>query len=260
MCCGQDGLFCNGVEFCDPTKVGQFCRPAPGAPGVVCDAQNTGGDGFTHTGTCADGPDVADSTPDCAPDADPTDCTIPGCSGGACLQTHTPVADSTPCGTDTDGLTCTTPGCVAGGICSQTHIEDCGEGRMTGGGSVFTSDGLRVTHGFELHCDIEIGPNNLEINWGPGNRFHLTELLTAVCTDEAGIEEFPPEAGFDTYVGTGTGTCNGVEGATISFTLTDAGEPGKVDFASYDILCADGSTLTVSGNLKKGNQQAHESN
>jgi len=31
-------------------------------------------------------------------------------------------------------------------------------GRMTGGGSIYTEDGMRVTHGFELHCDIDIGP------------------------------------------------------------------------------------------------------
>jgi hypothetical protein len=50
-----------------------------------------------------------------------------------------------------------------------------------------------------------------------------------------------------------------VDGATITFTLTDAGEPGKKDFASYEISgCPGGLTLTVSGNLNKGNQQAHK--
>jgi hypothetical protein len=132
---------------------------------------------------------------------------------------------------------------------------------MTGGGSIFTKAGGRVTHGFELHCDPEIGPNNLEINWGPGNHFHLTELLTAVCTDDPTIVPRPPSADFDTYVGTGIGSCNGVDGATITFTLTDAGEPGKKDFASYEISgCPGGLTLTVSGNLNKGNQQAHKTN
>jgi hypothetical protein len=128
---------------------------------------------------------------------------------------------------------------------------------MTGGGSVFTTGGLRVTHGFELHCDPEVAPNNLEINWGPGNHCHLTELLTAACSDAPIIEEFPPEAGFDTYVGTGTMRCNGEEGCSIAFTLTDAGEPGKVDTATYEINCPSGLALSVTGNLKKGNQQAH---
>jgi hypothetical protein len=135
---------------------------------------------------------------------------------------------------------------------------------MTGGGSVFTSDGDRVTHGFELHCDPEVAPNNLEINWGPGNHFHLETLLTAVCTDEPGLDPPPPDADFDTYVGTGTGSCNGVTGASITFTLTDAGEPGggkdaPNDTATFEITgCPDGLTLTVSGDLKKGNQQAHK--
>ena len=44
--------------------------------------------------------------------------------GVGCIEQ--PAADSTPCGTDTDGLACTTPGCTAAGVCSQTHIEDCG--------------------------------------------------------------------------------------------------------------------------------------
>jgi len=36
------------------------------------------------------------------------------------------------------------------------------QGRMTGGGSIFTDTGMRVTHGFELHCDATREPNNLE--------------------------------------------------------------------------------------------------
>ena len=53
---------------------------------------------------------------------------------------------------------------------------------MTGGGSVFTTDGERVTHGFEIHCDLR-EPNNIEVNWAPKNNFHLTELTGALCTD-----------------------------------------------------------------------------
>ena len=135
---------------------------------------------------------------------------------------------------------------------------------MTGGGSVFTVGGLRVTHGFELHCDVEIGPNNLEINW-EGNHFHMEELTSVTCIDDPAIAPPPPAAEFDTYVGTGTGRCNGVDGATITFTLTDAGEPGAKtnpkDRASFAITgCPDGLSLTVSGPLKKGNHQAHKEN
>jgi len=92
---------------------------------------------------------------------------------------------------------------------------------MTGGGSVFAADGQRVTHGFELHCDIEDAPNNLEINWGPGNHFHMEELTSAVCTDDPNIDQHPPKhSPFDTYIGTGTGR---VPGASVTFTFFDAG-------------------------------------
>lgn len=126
--------------------------------------------------------------------------------------------------------------------------------RMTGGGSVFTSDGMRVTHGFELHCDASL-PNNLQVNW-PGNRFHLTQLNSAFCSDAVAISEGQPVAGFDTFVGSGVGRLNGLDGATIQFTLTDAGEPGKgVDVAEFSIN--GGGALLVSGSLKNGNHQAH---
>ena len=135
-------------------------------------------------------------------------------------------------------------------------------GRMTGGVSVFTANGMRVTHGFELHCVDDDGqgviePNNLEVNWGPGNRFHLTQLESAVCTDQPNIDEGNPEAGFDTMQGSGTGRCNGVSGATIVWRFNDEGEPGNRDVARIDIQCQQGLTLSVRGRLRYGNHQAH---
>ncbi len=131
--------------------------------------------------------------------------------------------------------------------------------RMTGGGSAFT-DNVRYTHGFELHCDTS-KPNNLEINWGPGrsNQFHLTNLASGNCTDDPSISEGHPVAGFDTFVGTGTGRLNGEEGATITFKLTDAGEPGKdADLAQFTIVPpGGGAPVVVSGTLNSGNHQAH---
>jgi hypothetical protein len=129
------------------------------------------------------------------------------------------------------------------------------EGRMTGGGSVF---GSRVTHGFELYCDAGKGPNNLEVNWGKGNKFHLENLTVGWCWDDLSIDERPPVAGFDTYVGSGTGRYNGVSGANIRFEFTDAGEPGKNDLVMIRITDVGGNeVLDVSGNLKNGNHQAH---
>ena len=43
-------------------------------------------------------------------------------------------------------------------------------------------------------------PNNLEVNWGKGNKFHLENLTLALCTDEPNISEAPSVAGFDTYL------------------------------------------------------------
>ncbi|SRR6266508_144267 len=128
-------------------------------------------------------------------------------------------------------------------------------GRMTGGGSVFTSTGTRVTHGFELHCTPTDEPNNLQVNWGKGNHFHLEALSSASCSDDPGIAPNPPPAGFDTYRGKGTGRCNGLP-ATVEWTFTDAGEPGKNDTAEIHIT--GGCTLDVSGNLRSGNHQAHK--
>jgi hypothetical protein len=129
-------------------------------------------------------------------------------------------------------------------------------GRMTGGGSII-SNGLRVTHGFNLNCDVTQNPERLEINWN-GNRFHLEQLNTAFCSNNPLINPGNPSAAFNTYSGSGAGLYNGVSGATINFVFTDAGEPGVNDFALYTIYDADGNlVLTASGNLDNGNQQAH---
>jgi hypothetical protein len=133
------------------------------------------------------------------------------------------------------------------------------DGRMTGGGSVFTQHGVRVTHGFELHCASIIEPNNLQVNWGKGNKFHLESLDRATCSDHPKRDESPPVAGFDTFRGKGTRRYNGVSGAKIRFFFTDDGEPGKNDVARIRINDAGGDTvLDVAGKLKNGNHQAHE--
>jgi hypothetical protein len=143
------------------------------------------------------------------------------------------------------------------GVCLAWVIA---EGRMTGGGSFFQGD-LRVTHGFELHCDVTRQPNNLEVNWGPGNRFHLDTLTSAVCLD-TGINPAPPKAPFDTYIGAGTGSYNGVAGATATWTFTDAGEPGTSDLAQITVTDAGGNIVLSAGPsfLRFGNHQAHAEN
>ena len=211
-------------------------------------------------------------------------CTDDACVSNVCQHTaHSCAPDSNLCTTEScdedanacvsgaprtcnDDDVCTDDSCVqATGNCSfvfdETNDASCVEvsGRMTGGGSVFTAKGgTRVTHGFELHCDPEVAPNNLEVNWN-GNHFHMEELLTASCIDAPGIDWPPSPADFDTYIGTGVGRCNGVAGATISFTFTDAGEPGSKDTANIVISgCPDSVDISVDNNLKKGNHQAHK--
>ena len=130
-------------------------------------------------------------------------------------------------------------------------------GRMTGGGSVFKMDGARVTRGFEIRCDLS-EPNRLQVNWPGGNKFHLTWLTAATCTDDPAIIQDPPAADFDTFIGDGIGRLNGVDGATIHFVFVDAGEPGKNDTALIQITDTGGTVvLDVSGFIDVGNLQAH---
>ena len=128
---------------------------------------------------------------------------------------------------------------------------------MTGGGSLSAS---RVTHGFHLQCDTSGTGNNLQVNFGRGDKFHLETLTSADCTNDTNIDAGKPVAGLNTYSGTGTGRLNGVSGFTIEFKFTDAGEPGSSDFAEIKIIDADGNPvpgLEVSGPLQDGNHQAH---
>jgi len=153
-----------------------------------------------------------------------------------------------------------------------TITNDDLPGRMTGGGSIFTINGdtptkvgTRVTHGFELLCKNPTGANNrLEINWNvKGNKsdkFHLDRLTSVTCLDNPNINPGHPESnGFDTFVGTGTGSYNGVSGYLISFTLTDAGEPGKNDTAMYTVSKGSSPVLNIVAGrrLDNGNQQSH---
>ncbi len=159
-------------------------------------------------------------------------------------------------------------------------------GRMTGGGSVIcnsnpcieseggTDPTGRVTHGFEVHCTPSDGPNNLEINDHIGsNRFHLDSVDTVFCYTEEGIDPKPPVAGFNTYLGYGTGSWNGTPGASIIFKLLDAGEPGTND--TMCVYISVGSTIVLQVGtfaqinsvtthcpvpLTFGNQQAHKDN
>lgn len=138
--------------------------------------------------------------------------------------------------------------------CEQQRLD----GRMTGGGSNFTANRVRITKGFQIHCDLSV-PNNLQVNW-PGNRFHLTSLTNAVCTEDPNIIQAPPAAPFDTFTGDGIGRLNGDDGATIHFVFVDAGEPGSSDTVSMVIRDLNNNivlNLPVSF-VDRGNLQAHD--
>lgn len=146
---------------------------------------------------------------------------------------------------------------------------------MTGGGSVFTDEsdffvpaGTRITHGFQLHCDPLLTPNNLQVDIhlpdGGGWRFHLEELTDAACWSDPDTDPRPPTAPFDHYWGSGVGSFNGEEGFCADWIFTDEGEPGTEDRIEllriwnceteeyfFSIFFEPGHALTF------GNHQAH---
>lgn len=136
-------------------------------------------------------------------------------------------------------------------------------GRMTGGGGQINIDGVRITRGLTVHCDITLS-NNLEINWTGGNKWHIDKPLTsAQCIDDPNVNPVPPAAPFDTFIGEGVGRLNNQAGSIVRFTFVDAGEPGSSDMATIRIWAPgadpdmDTPVLEVSGNLDRGNLQAH---
>jgi len=145
--------------------------------------------------------------------------------------------------------------------------------RMTGGGTVdvglpstqvvvhgTNSDTFDVSHGFEIHCGAPPPKNNsLEVNW-PDHHFHLDTLTLGTCVCNAAF--LPPEnpdAGFNEFIGAGTGKLDGKPGASIVFVFTDQGEPGTNDTEQMTIF--DPSDTPVLSfpqtNLTFGDQQAH---
>ena len=130
---------------------------------------------------------------------------------------------------------------------------------MTGGGAAKAAKAKTLSHGFTLPCEALVPGQvaRLQVNWGQ-SRFHLTELDSASCSDDPAISEGKPAAGFDTQTGSGSGRYNGVDGATATWTIKDAGEPGRKDTIAITITDAGGNVvLSTSAVLTTGNHQAH---
>ncbi len=143
-----------------------------------------------------------------------------------------------------------------------TDCVETGFGRFTGGGTQIRVGPARVSRGLTIHCDLLLS-NNLEVNWGGSNSFHMTEHLTTVaCTDDPDIIQAPPVAPLDTLIGVGIGKFNSnLSDYTIEFTLVDAGEPGgndKMAIKIYETLNPANVVLNVPLQLlSTGNLQAH---
>jgi len=155
---------------------------------------------------------------------------------------------------------------VAVTVPSLDCVPDEALGRFTGGGHQIIVNGVRVTKGLTIHCDLLLS-NNLQVNWQGGNKFHMNEHMTTVaCTDDPNIVQAPPPAPLDTLIGTGIGRYNGVDGYTIAFTLVDGGEPGAgVDMMAILITAPDGTVVlnvplqvTTGGNLQAHFDQPHK--
>lgn len=141
---------------------------------------------------------------------------------------------------------------------------DMTPGRFTGGGRFYSEAGVKMTHGFELHCDVDDVPNRLQVNWD-GNRWHMESMTWAACSDRDGIDPAPPVAPSDVHNGRGVGRLNGVSGATAEWRIIDKGEPGTRDRIAITIWDAGGNVVisTVGGDgsfLDQGNHQAHKQN
>ena len=151
--------------------------------------------------------------------------------------------------------------------CKKSKQKKCPkplQGRMTGHGHEFDVVDANGTTWNKVQwefrntvCNSERFPD-LKVEFGR-NKFVLTSYTTGpTCVRKFadGAEE-NPVAGFDTYWGSGTGTLNGVPGASATFEFSDLGEPGRGDLATFTILAPDGSIAYSGGALDGGNHQAH---
>lgn len=189
---------------------------------------------------------------------------LAGCSGSP-MASVSPTAPSVAAGGSAvvGTMTDTTDPCVASLstntlASATTQPPPCEEpalsGRFTGGG--FQIADVKVTRGFTIHCD-NLLTNNLEVNWGGGNNFHMAKNTLTQVRCSRPVDPTPPAAPVARIVASAVGRCNGAP-ATINFVLEDRGEPGREDRAALFISGAGSCNLNLpEAFLDGGNIQAH---
>jgi len=174
------------------------------------------------------------------------------CTATAC--TYRPVSNFA--GTDSF----TYKACDGGGLCDEATVtitvRRVGKaGSLTGGAFTLGDDG-KTQHQVQMGCTAAQG-GRLTVK-GKTGTFELRQVDYAICVDDPAISATPPDAGWDTHRGSGTGTFNGAPGYTVEWKLTDAGEPGSADSASITVRSPSGAVvLSEGGLLVGGNHQAH---
>jgi hypothetical protein len=148
-----------------------------------------------------------------------------------------------------------------GGVSPPTKARFTGGARLLATNPAGAEPQISVT----LHCSTTSNPNRMEVNWkdpatGKEQRFHMTQMTSASCSDDPTITPNPPDASFDTHDGKGNGRLNGVLGATAEWRLQDAGERGTgVDRGNITIKNSSSTTvLQASGVTLDGDWQAHK--
>jgi WD40 repeat protein len=131
-------------------------------------------------------------------------------------------------------------------------------GCMRGDGAFRASDGTTARHSFHLDCHEHHEDTGLQITWGRDSSFDLATVTSVACYDDSRIEPEGRSARLNTIMMTGTGTYNGVAGATISAVFTDAGTRGQNDGVQITIKDAQGNVVFHAGptTLIQGNHLA----
>lgn len=129
-----------------------------------------------------------------------------------------------------------------------TRFDLSSDSHMFGGGTQFTSTGTQVSYGMDLHCDVSILPNYLQVTWGNGNVFFMQNMTSASCTGSP----------FNIHSGTATGLIDGQPGATVQWTIVDNGQPGVLNDAGQIVVrnAAGEAVVEISGKIYTGNLTA----